>query len=274
MSQQIDRTLDIVELMVDLPEGMALGEIATRLSLPKSAAHRLVSQLVQRGYMEQDAASQHYKLSMRLMILGFRHLSNTGLADACQPELDDLAERTGELARIAMVEEESLTWVAQAQGSRYGLRYDGNLGRRVTLPATATGKAWLATFSDEEALRIVVRNGWGDPMETGPKAIREIEPLLAAIEATRKRGYGIAYEEGEPGMAAVAAAIPGSKPGEPAVGTVSIAGPTVRLNRKSLHEIAPSILTSARRLSELWPVRRFSPTARVPADGPAMRATA
>jgi DNA-binding IclR family transcriptional regulator len=75
-------------------------------------------------------------------------------------------------------------------------------------------------------------------------------------------------------MAAVAAAIPGSKPGEPAVGTVSIAGPTVRLNRKSLHEIAPSILTSARRLSELWPVRRFSPTARVPADGPAMRATA
>ena len=174
MSQQIDRTLDIVELMVDLPEGMALGDIAMRLSLPKSAAHRLVSQLVQRGYMEQDAASQHYKLSMRLMILGFRHLSNTGLADVCQPELDDLAERTGELARIAIVEADSLTWVAQAQGARYGLRYDGNLGRRVTVPATATGKCWLATFSDEEAVRIVVENGWGDPMETGPKAIRGI----------------------------------------------------------------------------------------------------
>lgn len=274
MSQQIDRTLDIVELMVDLPQGMALGEIAQRLSLPKSAAHRLVSQLVQRGYMEQDPASQYYKLSMRLMILGFRHLSNTGLADVCQPELDDLAERTGELARISMVEEESLTWVAQAQGARYGLRYDGNLGRRVTLPATATGKAWLATFSDKEAMRIVARNGWGDPAETGPRAIREVEPLLAALEATRKRGYGIAYEEGEPGMAAVAAAIPGIKPGTPAIGTVSIAGPTVRLSRKQLHEIAPTIQEAARRLSELWPVRRFNPSARVPSDATALRATA
>lgn len=273
MSQQIDRTLDMVELMVDLPEGMALGEIAMRLGLPKSAAHRLVSQLVQRGYMEQDAASQHYKLSMRLMILGFRHLSNTGLADVCQPELDDLAECTGELARIAMVEEESLTWVAQAQGARYGLRYDGNLGRRVTVPATATGKAWLATFSDEEALRIVIKNGWGDPLETGPKAIREIEPLLAALERTRKCGYGIAYEEGEPGMAAVAAAIPGAKPGTPAIGTVSIAGPTVRLSRKSLHELAPTILASAKRLSDLWPIRRFNPSARTPADSPALKAT-
>src|SRR5690606_4965083 len=96
MSLQINRTLAIVELMVDRPEGMALGELAKRLNLPKSAAHRLVSQLVQRNYMEQEAASQHYKLSMRLMILGFRHLSNVGLADVCQPELDYLAECTGE----------------------------------------------------------------------------------------------------------------------------------------------------------------------------------
>lgn len=273
MSLQIDRTLDIVELMVDRPEGMALGELAKRLNLPKSAAHRLVSQLVQRNYMEQEAASQHYKLSMRLMILGFRHLSNVGLADVCQPELDYLAECTGELARITMVEGDSLTWVAQAQGARYGLRYDGNLGRRVTLPATATGKAWLATFSDEEAVRIVMRSGWGDPAEIGPKAVREIEPFLAVLQATRKRGYGIAFEEGEPGMAAVAAAIPGARPGAAAVGTVSIAGPTVRLGLKHLHETAPAVLASARRLSDLWPVRRFNPSARVPADGPVVRTT-
>lgn len=274
MSLQIDRTLDIIELLVDMPEGMALGDVAKQLGLPKSAAHRLVSQLVQRGYMEQIPASQHYRLSMRLMILGFRHLSNTGLTDVCQPTLDRLAEETGELARIAMVEGGSLTWVAQAQGARYGLRYDGNLGRRVVLPATATGKSWLATFSDEEAIKLVIENGWGDPMETGPKAIREVEPLLSALETTRKRGYGIAYEEGEPGMAAVAASIPGARPGEAAVGTVSIAGPTVRLSRKQLHEIAPKVLAAAKSLSELWPVRRHNPLARVPGDGHQLKATA
>lgn len=274
MSQQVDRTLDIVELLVDRPEGMALGEIALRLALPKSAAHRLASQLVQRGYMEQDPASQHYRLSMRLMVLGFRHLSNTGLTDVCQPELDRLADESGELARMAMVEDENLTWVAQAQGARYGLKYDGNLGRRAILPVTATGKAWLSTFDDKEAVRLVVNSGWGDPMEVGPKAIREIEPLLAELDTTRKRGYGMVFEEAESGIAAVAAVIRGLKPGSPAVGTVSVAGPTVRMTRKVLRDLGPIVIAAAENIAQLWPARQFNPLARVPSDGPLLRASA
>lgn len=211
---------------------------------------------------------------MRLTVLGFRQLSNSGVSDVCQPELDGLADRTGELARIAVVHREGLTWVSQAQGARYGLRYDGNLGRGVTLPATATGKAWLATLSDEAAIATVLRSGFGDPAALGRNALRDVAGLLEALARARRDGYATAVEEGEPGMAAVAAAIPGQRAGDAHVGTVSVAGPTVRMNRATLREIAPDVVGVARRLADLWPIRRLQATTTAPGSDRSARVSA
>lgn len=259
MSQQIDRTLDILEFHAGSPEGYQLSETAARLNLAKGAAHRLLTQLVQRGYLEQDPINQRYRLTLRLVVLGFRHLTNTGLTDVCQPELDRMAEETGELVRLTVVDGDSLIWAAQAQGAKHGLRYDGNYGRAVNLTATATGKCWLATLDDKRIAQIIKDQGFGDPEEVGPKALRDDDLVFDEINLTRKAGYGIAYEEGEPGMCALAAAIPGTAPDAPYVGTVSVAAPTVRTPVEKLHSWAPGVVDLANRLSELWPIRAFQP---------------
>lgn len=177
--------------------------------------------------------------------------------DVCQPELNRLVEKTGELVRIAVVDNETLTWVAEAQGARSGLRYDGNFGNRPCLWATANGKCWLATMPNEDAIRIVRDQGFGTPSTLGgPRALRTIPALVEDLERTRERGYAIAYEEAEAGMAGVAMVIPGPLPGTPPVGTLSIAGPTVRITRERLHELAPELIGVAKRLSELWPIRQ------------------
>lgn len=256
MSRQIDRTLDILELYASHPEGLPLGEVAARLMLPKSATHRLLAQLVERGYMEQDEDSQYYRLTLRLLVIAFGYLSRTGLNDVCRPELNRLAEKTGELVRIAVVDNETLTWVAEAQGARSGLRYDGNFGSRPCLWATANGKCWLATMTNEDAIRIVHEQGFGKPAALGPQALRTVPALIEELERTRARGYAIAYEEAEAGMAGVAVAIPGTRPNSPPVGTLSIAGPTVRITRDRLHGFAQELTDVAKRLSELWPIRQ------------------
>ena len=51
------RTLDILELLSDAPDGLALSAIAARLTLPKSVAHRLLAGLGERGFVEQNAAT-------------------------------------------------------------------------------------------------------------------------------------------------------------------------------------------------------------------------
>ncbi len=261
MAQQIERTLDILELLVDEARGLALGEFALRLGMPKSAAHRLLAELVDQGYVLQDPASQHYKLTMRLAVLGFRFLNNSGLTDVCQPVLDDLAEKSGELVRLTVVDGDNLVWVAEAQGARYGLRYDGNFGRRVNLSATATGKCWLATLDEDEAIGIVLNQGFGDPSEVGPNAIRSAKNLIEELAKTRSQGYAVACDEGEPGMSALAAAIRISE-NAGCVGTVSIAGPTIRLTPDIQEHLAPSVIEAASSLSSLWPARMLQPEIR------------
>ena len=43
------------------PAGLSLSEICRRRGLPKSAAHRILSGLVERGFVEQDASSEFYR---------------------------------------------------------------------------------------------------------------------------------------------------------------------------------------------------------------------
>ena len=259
MSQQIDRTLDVLELHAGNPEGFPLSETAALLHIPKGAAHRLLSQLVARGYLEQDSISQRYRLTLRLVALGFQHLTNTGLTDICQPELDKMAELTDELVRLTVVDGDNLIWAAEAQGAKRGLRYDGNYGRPVNLTATATGKSWLATLDNNRILQIVKTRGFGDPDEVGSQALRDLDLVMEEITKTRLRGFGIAYEEGEPGMCAVAAAIPGTTKEAPYVGTISVAAPTVRTPLEKLESWAPVVLEVSLRISKLWPIRAFQP---------------
>jgi len=251
-----ERCLAIIELLADGARDLPLGEIAEQLALPKSGAHRLLATLVDLGWVEKDPDTRFYRLTMRLAILGQQHYVATGLPDICQPILDRLAGECREFVRLAVVDGHSLVWVAHAQGASAGLRYQPSLvSNTVPLFATASGKAWLATLSTDEAMRIVMKNGGvKDADRYGPNAVRSIEALLREIRATARRGYGLALSEAEFGVTAVAAAIRAPDGGS-AVGTVSIAGPGARVTEKRAHELAPLVLRTAQELSSFWPLR-------------------
>ncbi len=251
-----ERCLAIIELLADGARELPLGEIAERLSLPKSGAHRLLSTLVGIGWAEKNPETAFYRLSMRLAVLGQQFYVATGIPDICQPLLDRLARQCREFVRLAVVDGHSLVWVAHAQGASGGLMYQPSLtSNTVPLFATASGKAWLATLPIDEAVKILMRNGGlKDAQRYGPNCVRSVEALLRELKTTTRRGYGIAVSEAEFGVTAVAAAI---RPDDvsSALGTVSIAGPSARVTETRARELAPLVLRTARELSNLWPLR-------------------
>lgn len=257
MIANVDRALDAIEMLASEPDGLALGALAERLGVPKSAAHRLLQSLADRGYVVQDPASQDYLLSLRLPQLAFRYLDARRLPDVAQQALDRLAAATGEYCRIAVVEGEGLAWIARAQGAVMGLRYDPPMGGDVVLHATATGKAWLATLAEEDALRIVCAHGFATPPGFGERAVRTVDELRSQLAQTRARGYATAIEEGEPGTVALAAVFRAyDAPDAPIAGTVSIAGPAARISEARIAELAPMLLAATREIAELWPMRQ------------------
>jgi DNA-binding IclR family transcriptional regulator len=251
-----ERCLSIIELLADDAGSMSLGEIAERVQLPKSAAHRLLTTLVEQGWAEQESDTSFYRLTMRLAILGQRFYAASGIPDSCQPLLDRLAQQSREFARLAIVNGDALVWLTHAQGATGGLLYQPFLTTNtVPLYATASGKAWLATLDSRQAIRkLLGRRGFADAGQYGPNAVHSMEALLREVDATAERGYGLAVNEAEPGVTAVAAAIRSGVNG-PAVGTVSVAGPSVRMTDARIRELAPKVIRCAADMSDLWPLR-------------------
>src|SRR5262249_39082451 len=125
----------------------------------------------------------------------------------------------------------------------------------VPLSATASGKAWLATLDSNDAVQLVAEHGgFSQADRYGPNVIRSIEALLKELRATARRGYGLALNEAEPGVTAIAAAIRSGADGA-TVGTVSIAGPSARMTEPRIRELAPLVTHCATELSSLWPMR-------------------
>ena len=249
----VERSFYVVELLAEDAGNMRLGDIAERLNLAKSAVHRMLSVLVDIGWVEQDPETGFYRLTLKLAILGQRFLSGTHLPDVCQPVLQELASATRELVRMAVVQGERLTWIAQAQGAQKGLLYQPEMVAKVRLSVTANGKAWLSTLSNNDAIRIAMDDGFGQA-GGGAKAIKTVEALIDELEVTRHRGWAISDEEAEPGVIAVAAPI--SLATREVVGTVSVAGPTSRFGAGRRKEVASAVLSAARKLADRWPLRQ------------------
>lgn len=250
MSTILERALAALDLLSRHPDGLAVAQVAQALNLAPSAAHRLLTDLVRLGYARQVRAQGDYALTLRLAVLGLGWMGRAGLPDLVQPVLDDLAVAGGELVRLSVVDGGRLVWVAVAQGATHGLRYDParEQGADVSLAHSASGRAWLMTLPEDQALQAAARQGLALPPDAAPGPV----PTLADVARERVqalgRGYAVAVDTFLAGMAALAVPVRGADGA--ALGCLSIAGPAVRMGPDRMAALAPVLQAAARAVGE------------------------
>jgi DNA-binding IclR family transcriptional regulator len=249
----IENCFAIVEFLAAEGRSLRLSEIADRLGLQKSGTHRILSTLSGLGWVEQDRDTELYRLSLKLPALGYRFLAATQILEVCQPVVDRVAAACRELVRLAVVENGELTTIAHAQGAQGSLACQSRVFPSLPLHVTASGKAWLATLSNEAALKKVLTAGFGGPKDYGPNAVRSVNALIKELKRTRERGFGLAVEEAEPGVSAVAVTI--CPDGREIRGVLAVVGPAVRMNETRIEDIAGIAQSGANELAMLWPLR-------------------
>ncbi|MEI5678568.1 MULTISPECIES: IclR family transcriptional regulator [unclassified Mesorhizobium] len=238
-----DRALSIIELLARNADGLHLSDIAERLGLPRSGTHRLLNDLRENGYVRQEHERGIYTLTVKLASLSLVHQVGTGMVDLVLPILDSIAEQTGELAMLSVIEGERLMRVAKARGARRGLLYNPEEEPEVYLAATSNGYAYLSCLDDEKAIELIAKQG---PLRGGygSNAPRSIKEVMTYVHEARERGYSIIHDVFEAGTSAIAAPIRLPK-SEHVVGTISVAGPSVRMTRDRLEVMAPLIISAA-----------------------------
>ncbi len=243
MSGVMQRTLAILERLAESVEGLPLATLADELNIPRSAAHRLLLELTDQGYVRQSRERGDYMLTTKVVSLGLNYLKRSGVVDLSQPILDRLAETAGELVRLGVVDVDHITWVSLSQGARAGLRYDPDQGIDARLSCTSSGHAWLSTLSESDALQLVAKQGFAKPSEYGPNAPTTPNALLKALRQARKQGYAMTFDTYGQGVSAIAAPILPRHSG--AVGVLAISGPSVRLTEEKMQSLVPDLLAAA-----------------------------
>jgi DNA-binding IclR family transcriptional regulator len=233
-----------------------VSELATGLDMPKSAVHRLLQELVRLGWAERMQDGR-YAASLRFALLGRDVLRRTGLFDTIQPLLDALAAEQRELVRLTVADRGGLSWLGSAQGAPAGLMYQPEMAGSLVLHATANGKAFLAAHDDAMACELA-----GDALgRVRPTAHSITTPaaLIRELALVRVRGYAVADGEAERGVVAVAVAI---RPhAGPATGTLSIAGPKVRMPESRFPTVAAALARTAATLATIPPFEAREETA-------------
>lgn len=242
----VARAMRVLNACADHPAGVALTRLSAELGYGKASLSKIMTTMEREGFVCRDGAG-HFHLSWRLLALAFGHAQRVGVSGVCMPILQALADETDELVQLAVIEGDQVLFVAKAEGPGQTLRLVPLVGLIAPTHATASGKVWLASLPEADALRVVRRQGL--PRVTS-RTITSRPRLRAELRRVRRDGYAIT--DGELAEAGRAIAAPVLR-GDRVAGAVAVSGPSFRLPLSRLHRLAPRVQQAARELAALWP---------------------
>lgn len=237
-----ETTLRVLETLKQL-DGAGVTEVADRLGIPKSTVHNHVSTLLRNEYVVKEGDT--YRVGLQFLEFGEYIRSRMPIYDVARPEVERLAEETGELANLLVEEHGKGVYLCRAKGSK-AVRLDTYAGMRVHLHCTALGKAILAHLPADRVREIIDTHGL--PARTDTTTTDE-DALLRELDAVRDRGYAHDKEERLAGLRCVAAPIRNLEGN--ALGAISVSGPTSRMKGERFDEEVPEELVSTANVIEL-----------------------
>lgn len=240
--QSVERAMAALKLFGDDEPELGVTELARRLSLHKSTTSRLMSTLETGGFVQQDRRSGRYRLGLQLATLASRALNQYDLRDVARGALTNLATETGETCNLAVRDGDAAVNIEQAL-SPNPVKHLGWIGRRLPLHCSAAGKPFLAFASRNETEHLLSRPL---PAYTA-RTVTDVGLMWQEIERIRTEGFALAIEEFEPELTAAGAPVRDYR-GD-VIATVTVSGPSFRLNAERLREIATKVRITADALS-------------------------
>lgn len=242
--QSIDRALSLLEILSHHVEGIGLLELAERSGLSKSTVHRLLSTLIQNGYVKQHESTGRYHLTMKMFILGSRPIEKLDVLKVARPYLERLRDLSGEVIHLVIMDDNEIIYVDKVE-SENTIRMYSNIGKKGSLYSTSVGKAILSYYTDEEITRLWEKM---NVSKLTDYTITDLPSFITEIAGIREKGYAMDLEENELGVKCMGTAILDytKKP----VAAFSISGPVQRMTDEKIAILTRHILETKKAISE------------------------
>ncbi|WP_332816001.1 IclR family transcriptional regulator [Ramlibacter sp.] len=242
-NQSLARGLEILSQLARDEEGVGVRDLARQLNLSPSITHRLVKTLAEFGFLEQDEATQRYRIGHRAFEVGNTYLRHNSLETVAPPIVRALAQEHQLNAFIGVMRGRHIVYT-MVFASSAPVAVMSSPGTRAPLHTMAQGKAILADQPDDAILELLGPEPYPKLTET---TITRGADFLKDVAECRKRGYATGDGEFVPGVFNIAAAIR-DRSGA-AVAALSGSLPRHLHRRSDTPKIAKSIVEAAQRIS-------------------------
>jgi DNA-binding IclR family transcriptional regulator len=218
---------------------LGVSEVARRLGLSTSTAHRVLATLAAERLLEHDPRTGRYRLGLPLYELGSAVSEHVDLHAASLPVLSTLRHQTGEMVHVAVLDGLEVVYVERLESHNL-LPIFRRVGHRLPAHVTSSGKVLLAALPRAELLS---RLAGVELVARTPRTITRVDQLLAELDQVSARGWAANLEEGQLGVASVGAAIRGQDGA--VLAALSVVGAATRLRVANLPQMASQVTAAA-----------------------------
>lgn len=243
--QSVERSLIMLEILSVNPKGIGITELANQLHIAKSTTHRLLSTLMNRGFVVQDEETKNYTLGMKIIELSSLILEDMNIRSIAKNNLEALGKQINEVVHLCIHENGEVVYIDKFESDQT-IRMHSRIGKRGMMHSTGVGKVILSGMSDEQVRTIIKKKGM--PAKTH-RTITDEEILLKRLNKIRRLGYEIDDIENEEGIRCVAAPIYDFR--GKVIAAFSISGPENRMRLDRIkHELVDSVLDTSKKISK------------------------
>ncbi|WP_291518183.1 IclR family transcriptional regulator C-terminal domain-containing protein [Acidovorax sp.] len=242
--QSFARGLEVIRSFSATTPQQTLSEVAAQTGLTRAGARRILLTLQTLGYVESDG--RLFRLTPRILDLGFAYLSSLPIWNLAEPVMEDLVEEVRESSSAAVLDGLDIVYVLRVPTHKI-MRTSLGVGSRLPACWTSMGRMLLAGLPDD-ALRERLQH---HPMERFTEhTTTDVEALIAHIRQARQQGWCLVNQELEEGLISVAAPLT-NRSGQ-TVAALNISGQANRTSAAVMQEsLLPALLRAAKTISRM-----------------------
>ena len=236
-AQTLLRGLDVLTAVAERP--VTLPELAARIGLTRSTAHRLASALVDRRFLS-FRPREGYSLGPKLLELGYCARQQLHITQIARPILEQLSEETGDAVHLGVMEEDKALYLDKVAGNRRVL-IGSRVGERHPIASTGIGKALVLDLGEARWRELFPAQADGT-VNAG-----QLSVWLERMRSYAKAGYAFDLEENEDQIRCVAA--PVRDVDGKVIASISVSSAAQYMDDERMQTLVPTVQAAADAIS-------------------------
>ena len=199
----VKRAFQILDLVAKRDRRLTISKLSRELGISKSTVCGIAKALEGIGAVVRDEKTKRYSLGLTLFELGRKAYARVDLRDTVRPIMEDLMRSSRQSVFLGIRSGDHVSIVDIVESTQ-DLKITAHIGARLPLLVGATGKIFLASMTEHEAIQLVHTMKLRRNTE---RSIIDPDRYMEEVRKARRQGYALDYEEYMQGVRAVAAPV-------------------------------------------------------------------